>query len=73
MLSSHMAAYGATSIWFDVIWFAFVIIISPALCLMTIAISELPVILVRRLSKHLQRTNPILTIPSHAVGAVDIK
>lgn len=55
MFSTHMAAYSATSIWFDVAWFAFVLIISPALFLLTMAISELPVMLARRITQMLQR------------------
>lgn len=40
--------YHLLPIWFDIIWFGFVLLISPALFLLTIFLTELPVVVVRR-------------------------
>lgn len=41
-------------IWFNIIWFSFALFISPALFLLTIFITEVPVLIVRRASQVLR-------------------
>lgn len=48
---------GEMPIWIDILWIAFVIIISPLLFLLTMAINELPVLLVRRLFRMIRSKN----------------
>lgn len=49
MLVKYLIENGSTSIWVDILWFTLVLIISPALFLFTMAISELPVMIVRQI------------------------
>lgn len=56
VFSSNLSAYSQTTIWIDILWFILVIIISPALFLFTMAINELPVLLVRHIAQVIRRT-----------------
>lgn len=49
-----LAENGATSVWIDIIWIATVIIISPVLFLLTMAINELPVLFVRQIFRKIR-------------------
>lgn len=54
MLVKYLIENGSTSIWVDILWFTVVLIISPAIFLFTMAISELPVIIVRQIFRILR-------------------
>lgn len=50
----------AATIWIDILWLTLVLIISPVLFLFTMAINELPVILVQQIIRMLRtKTNKI--------------
>lgn len=52
---SNLNAYGSTTIWIDIIWFTIVLVISPVLFLFTMAICELPVLLVHQMIQIIRR------------------
>lgn len=61
-----LAEQRSTSIWIDLIWIATVIVISPVLFLITMAIEELPVLFVRQILRMI-RTTKNNSAPFHLV------
>lgn len=57
MLSDNLLLYGSTNIWIDIFWLTFVIVMSPAMFVVTMAINELPVVMVRKIIRII-RTEP---------------
>lgn len=57
MSMEHLFENGPMSIWIDVLWFTIVLIISPVLFLFTMAISELPVVIVRQIIRLIRMKN----------------
>lgn len=57
MLSNNLLTYDPAFMWVDILWLTFVIVVSPIVFMLTMAINELPVLMVRRVVRFM-RTEP---------------
>lgn len=57
LLLKILAENNAATVWIDILWIIFVLVVSPLLFLFTMAINELPVLLIRQLFRMLRTKN----------------